>query len=265
MYILLAAATKLEIQPAIDFLDTDQSGSTRHETAILITGLGSVATTYSLMHHFRHRRPDLVIQAGIAGCFSPVAARGTGTAGNRGITPGESETIPRGSKIASWDSEISPGEVVAINEEVWGDLGVWEDQRFKTVFDLGFAGRNDPPFSNGLLINPYEKLLGLSALRLVRSVTVNEITTRPDRVDWYQQNLKPVVESMEGGALHYVCLQENIAFLQIRSVSNYIGERDKTKWVLKTAVNHLNERLIALIGQLTAYDRTILIPKDSIR
>jgi futalosine hydrolase len=241
MYILLAAATKLEIQPTIDFLDTDQSGMTRHETAVIMTGLGSVATTYSLMHHIRHRRPDLIIQAGIAGCFIPVSARVAGTIpGVAGTTPKEDGTTPEAAGAIPAVTGTIPGaagttlgEVVAINEEVWGDLGVWEDLRFKTVFDLGLAGRNDPPFFNGMLINPYERLLGLSALRQVRSVTVNEITTHPGRVDWYQQNLKPVVESMEGGALHYVCLQENIAFDRptdcLRQDLTYIKRFDKDK------------------------------------
>ncbi len=48
---------------------------------------------------------------------------------------------------------------------------------------------------------------------------------------------------MEGAALHYVCLQEQIPFVQIRSVSNYVGERDKTKWKMKEAIENLNTEL----------------------
>jgi futalosine hydrolase len=35
---------------------------------------------------------------------------------------------------------------------------------------------------------------------------------------------------MEGAALHYTCLMEKIPFMQLRSISNYIAERDKSKW-----------------------------------
>lgn len=224
MHILLAAATTLEIQPTIDFLGKTPSRPAKPETAILTTGVGSVAATWSLMRRIGGRRPDLIIQAGIAGCFT----------------------------------RKERGEVVVVKEDALADLGVWEDHRFKTLFDLQLAGKNSLPFSDAMLINPYEKLLALSALEQVRAITVNEITTRKDRIEWYQQNVKPVVESMEGGALHYVCLQENIAFLQIRSVSNEIGERDKTKWNIKAAVHNLNDKLISLLNNLAAEDESFL-------
>jgi futalosine hydrolase len=92
----------------------------------------------------------------------------------------------------------------------------------------------------------------------VRAISVNEITTDAVRIGWYQQNGSPIVESMEGGALHYVCLQENIPFLQIRSVSNEVGVRDKTKWDIPTAVRRLNEKLMGLLERLAGQDERIL-------
>ena len=52
---------------------------------------------------------------------------------------------------------------------------------------------------------------------------------------------------MEGAALHYVCNSFNIPYLQIRSISNYIGERDKSKWEIKKAIENLNKEIIKLI------------------
>jgi futalosine hydrolase len=227
MYILLAAATTFEIQSAIDFLKDRNIGSegSRHETGILITGVGSIATTHALMRQIGRRRPDMIIQGGIAGCFTRRA----------------------------------PGEVVVIKEESLADMGVWEDGRFKTLFDLNLAGPDTPPFSKSLLINPYKDLLVLSGLEPVRAVTVNEISTSAARIEWIQQNTAPVVESMEGGGFHYVCLQENIPFLQIRSVSNDIGERDKTKWDIKAAITSLNSRLIDLFNKLDRQDEILPI------
>jgi futalosine hydrolase len=229
MYILLAAATTLEIQATIDFLENTAPGPGDHETGVLITGVGSVATTYLLTGKIGDRCPDLVIQAGIAGCF-------TGR---------------------------PPGEVVAVGEEWLADLGVWEGHGFRTLADLGLTGKDTPPFRDGALVNPYKKLLALSGLEQVRGITVNEITTSRDRLKWYQQNLAPVVESMEGGALHYVCLRENIPFIQIRSVSNDAGERDKTKWNIGAAVRQLNERLIALLKAVAAENGPFLAAEKS--
>ena len=67
---------------------------------------------------------------------------------------------------------------------------------------------------------------------------------------------------MEGAALHYVCLQENIAFLQLRSVSNDVGVRDKTKWDIRSAIDRLNEQLIRLLEQLHKQDNSILEPTN---
>ncbi len=220
MYILLAAATTFEIQPTADFLTNRNIG---HETGILITGVGAIATTHALMRQIGRRRPDMIIQGGIAGCFTHRA----------------------------------PGEVVAIKEDSLGDMGVWEDGRFKTLFDLNLAGPGTAPFTNSLLINPYKKLLTLSGLEPVRAVTVNEISTNAARIEWIQQNTAPVVESMEGGGFHYVCLLEHIPFLQIRSVSNDIGVRDKTKWDIKAAITNLNSRLIDLFTKLGGQNETL--------
>ena len=233
MDILLAAATSFEIQPTIDFLrarPTNPAGHAPapHPISTLITGVGSTATAWSLMRQIDRHPPDLVIQAGIAGCF-------TGK---------------------------PPGEVLVVEEEVLADLGVWEDHRFKTLFDLKLADQDTPPFSAGRLINPYRRLLRLTALEPVRSATVNEITTDPDRIRWHQQNTAAVVEGMEGGALHYVCLQEKIAFLQLRSVSNDVGVRDKTKWDIRSALSRLNEELIRLLERLNKQDHSILEPTN---
>jgi futalosine hydrolase len=223
MYILLAAATPFEIQPVLDSREASRSGPVRHETSCLITGVGSLITAYSLASGIESRRPDLVIQAGMAGRFP-----------------------------------IPSGDVFAIREESLADLGVWEDQGFQSVFDLKLAEKDAFPFSGGFLVNPYKKLIALTGLEPVRSITVNEITTDPIRIEWYQQNLAPVVETMEGGAFHYVCLRENIPFLQLRSVSNDIGQRDKTKWNIQSAIARLNEQLLSLLKKLDSEDESIL-------
>ena len=58
------------------------------------------------------------------------------------------------------------------------------------------------------------------------------------------------IESMEGAAFHYVCLQEKIKFLQLRSISNIAGERDKTKWTMKEAIVNLNIELKKLVKNI---------------
>jgi futalosine hydrolase len=52
---------------------------------------------------------------------------------------------------------------------------------------------------------------------------------------------------MEGAAVHYVGLMENVPFLQLRSISNLVGERDKKKWKLPLSIKNLNQTLIDLL------------------
>jgi futalosine hydrolase len=216
MYILLAAATSFEIQPTIDALGLPPTG-TGPETALhirpLITGVGAINTTWSIMKQIDCDRPALIIQAGIAGCLTDRPA----------------------------------GEVLAVGEDQFSDQGVWEEGRFKSIFDMKLADGDTFPFTGGRMVNPHRQLLALTGLSPVGALTVNEITTNPERISWYQQNTTAIVESMEGGALHYVALQEAVPFLQLRSVSNAVGVRDKTKWNIKLAIARLNEVLISLL------------------
>jgi futalosine hydrolase len=220
MYILLVAATTGEIQPALDWLGETGFRIGKHETEALISGVGSLATTYLLTYNIHHFRPDLVLQAGIGGSFS-------------------------GKK---------KGTVLAVKTEILADIGVWEEGRFRTAFDLGLADPEEEPFTNGRLINPYEKLFSLAGLEEATAITVNEVSTDPGRIGWYRNEWSPELESMEGGALHYVCLREGIPFLQLRSVSNEAGDRDKTRWDIPLAITSLNARLMALLNQLEAFD-----------
>lgn len=104
------------------------------------------------------------------------------------------------------------------------------------------------PYTGKGLVNKHDHLLQQYNLPLVRSVTISEITTRPERKQQLQQKYQPVVESMEGAAFHYVALMEKIPYIQLRAVSNMVGERDKSKWKMKEAIALLNEQLINMVN-----------------
>ena len=214
MQILLCAATELEIKPTITFI---RNKLWDENVDLLITGVGLTAATYTLTKYVSTYRPGLIIQAGVAGALNP---------------------------------DLSLGEVVLIQSEVIGDEGVQENGTFHSLFDLGLADAQKGPFTNGRMINSHKELIGKAGMRLVNSVTVNQISTSAAQVDYYREILCADVESMEGAALHYVALAESLPFMQIRAVSNYIGERDKSKWVLKDAIAHLNDKLQSILIKL---------------
>jgi futalosine hydrolase len=214
MNCLLAAATAKEIAP---FLDHYRNSDKQKDIDILITGIGLTAATYSLTRQINMKRPGLIIQAGIGGCF---------------------------------DKNISLGSVVTVKQDTIADLSVMENKQLRTMFDLGLVKPDHPPFRKGWLVNPGKELLKQTKLRAVKAITVNHITTSKQLIGAYRDKFGPVIESMEGAALHYVSLMEKIPFLQIRSISNYTGERNKKKWNINEAVATLNKEITTLTGKL---------------
>ena len=209
--ILLIAATAKEIHP---FIELTRTGSFNN-VDILISGIGLTASTYHLAKQLTLKKYDLVIQAGVAGSF---------------------------------DLNIPLGAVVAVKQDSIADQSVVELQKLKTLFDLKLVPQDQHPYKKGWLINPNQDALKKIKLKVVKGISVNQISTSKQMIAFYRDVFDPVTESMEGAALHYVCLMENIPFLQLRSISNYIGERNKKKWDMNDSISNLNRSLVRIIN-----------------
>jgi futalosine hydrolase len=220
MNILLIAATVKEIEP---FLQHYRNSKKLTDVDILITGIGLTSTTYHLAKQLQLKQPELVIQAGVAGCF---------------------------------DEQLPLGSVVIIKQDTVADESVVELKKLKTLFDLKLVPQNQFPYHKGWLINPNSTFIKRSGIKTVKGISVNQITSSKEMIAFYKNRFNPVTESMEGAALHYVCLMENIPFLQLRSISNYIGERNKKKWNMNESINNLNAELIKLIKKHLKFKTT---------
>ena len=185
-------------------------------TEVLVCGVGIPATVFHLTKKLLQEKYDLVIQAGIAGAFS---------------------------------KKIKKGEVAVIEQDAFGDIGVEEKKKFMTIFQLGFGDKNKPPFTNGYLINTSEILI-TSHLKKVTGITVNKISDSKKQTRQLKKLFNAEIESMEGAAFHFVCLQQNVPFLQLRSISNNVGERDKSKWKIMDAIINLNRELINIVDTI---------------
>jgi futalosine hydrolase len=216
MNCLVIAATAFEIKPLLEWLQKEEKTNPSLEIDVLITGIGLTASTYTLQKQLSLKRPHLVIQAGVGGCFR---------------------------------KEEPLGKVFLIQKETIADQSVIELDKLKTLFDLALVPADQFPYKNRWLVNE-NPLLKKIRLPKVAGISVNEISTDPRKVRLYQKQFNPVVESMEGAALHYVCLQENISFLQLRSTSNYIAERNKKNWNMEQSIVNLNKALVKILQSL---------------
>lgn len=217
MYILIAAATHNEVSSTIEWLKMNRGEVGAHEIEVLITGIGSAMASYSLTRQLLWRTPELVIQAGIAGSFN---------------------------------ANFPPETVVLAKEEVFADLGAYSSEGFDDIFDLGLMAADEQPFDRRILVNPHTNKWHELSLPLVRGATVNNISATKHQIETISTKYGADIESMEGAALHYCCLMENVPFIQLRCISNFAGERDKRNWKIKESISLLNEKLKELINDL---------------
>ncbi|HTN47445.1 MAG TPA: futalosine hydrolase [Flavipsychrobacter sp.] len=222
MNILIVAATELEIAPLVHHLKanfkqlgTDIFFNDQHRVQVLVTGVGMVATTYHLTALLPGKSYDWVLQAGIAGAY---------------------------------DRRIRLGDLYWVRSEQIGDLGAEDHYNFLDHFELGLQDPDELPFRDTALINPISEFPFEEALPSATAITVNMVAGSDTTVEKRTKKYGCQLESMEGASLHYVCLQKNIPFLQIRAVSNYAEARDKTQWQLMESVAALNRWLIRLFS-----------------
>jgi futalosine hydrolase len=211
MKVVIAAATELELRPFTHLMGVKNSLSVEG----WITGVGSIATTYFLSENVSNQFQHIIIQVGISGCFTDA---------------------------------FDVGTAVVVQDEMVNDMGVFENNSYQDLFALGLLNENTAPFSNGMLHNHHDVLMKKTNLPLVRSMSVNEISTNAKKIALFKDVYKADIETMEGSAFHYVCLMKNIPFVQIRGISNMVGERDKSKWKIKEAIDSILPPLDKLIS-----------------
>lgn len=213
MKVLITAATQKELAEI-------EGISLKHpklDIHYAVTGIGMIATTYHLMQKLHEQTFDLIIQIGIAGSF---------------------------------DKQLSLGDAVVIYAESIAEMGVVENDEYKDIFSLHLADPNEFPYHSRLLVNPHADLLTTIELPKLTAVTVNQISTTETVISRYKDIYQTTIESMEGAALHYVALMKRTPFIQIRGVSNYVGERNKANWKIKEAIQSSTTACSNLLQQL---------------
>lgn len=208
MKILVASATEMEILP---FLNT------RPPVAVSITGVGIANSLFQLTTLLSIQRYDLVIQAGIAGCFSQ-------------------EDIEK---------------VVVIGKDVFGDIGALENGKLKTLAELNLQNANLFPYEDSWLINKGVPRFA-SKYPMFTGVTVSTLSDDREYAKLLKEKYEAQAESMEGACLHFVALQKKIPFVQLRALSNVVGDRDKKNWKMKNCIEKLNSELVDVIKKLTS-------------
>lgn len=189
----------------------------KHSIDVLIAGIGSAHTAFHLGKQLEQKKYDFVLNIGLAGAI---------------------------------DKSLELGSVVQIEKDSFFDLGAQDKDDFLTVYDLGLAQKNDFPYREGKLIAMHNYQEILSCFPLVESITVNTVHGDSHAIAAMQKRTFAATESMEGAAVYYACLFNNVNCVQIRSISNYVEQRDKSKWNIPLALHQLENAVRYLIGNL---------------
>jgi futalosine hydrolase len=186
---------------------------------VLVTGVGSVATAFYLGEHLLEESYDIAVNLGITGSF---------------------------------DDSFELGEVVCVQEDRLADLGAEKGERVLDLKETGLQEGNTQPFQSGPVRGSEDgqQWPGVAELPQVKGITVNTTTGTQLTAQRRQQQYQAEVETMEGAAFFHTCEYLHQPCLQIRSISNYIGERQFDNWHIKKATHSLNEWAIQFVKRL---------------
>ena len=225
MKILVVSATVVEIEKTMHIFEIELQNNefffTKKffdtEISFLITGVGSYAMIYKLTALLNREKFDLIINVGIAGSF---------------------------------EKSLKIGDLVLVESEEIGDLGIDDNDNFRTLFEENFTDKNDFPFSEGKLICNYYPPSSQLPSQKVKSLSLNTVGGEETKIKRLRQKFDAQIENMEGAAFFYVCLMSEMKFIEIRAISNFVEPRNKENWQIMTAISNLNENLKILLLDL---------------
>ena len=177
----------------------------------LITGIGIPQTTFELSKKLNKTNYDLVINLGIAGSF---------------------------------DKGFELGKVVQITEDCFADIGFEDKNTFIPIRESKMAEHIKYEFKNS------SKFHFLNQIESAKGITVNSTSGNTNTIQYRKKLFNADIESMEGAAVFYVCSEKNINCIQVRSISNYIEERNTNNWNIPLAISNLNNFSKLLISDL---------------
>lgn len=196
----------------------------------VVTGPGIVNTAIGLTQAIEFAKPSLIIQTGCAGAFEAAG--------------------------------ISNGDIGIASCEIDVHTGIESDEKNDIPLPLPF-----PIITKGIVdyknrfptdINFTEKAVNVVSkacsgrFKVISGpfITVSTITASDKRQNQLYRAYTPCMESMEGAAAAQTALIYDIPFIEIRSASNTVGKRDKSKWDLPLSFKNCNLAVLEFLKSM---------------
>jgi futalosine hydrolase len=160
-------------------------------------------------------------------------------------------------------SGLRAGDIAIAEREIYGDEGVLLKDGFHTAEMIGipFLVKAQKKYFNEF---PQDKKLLKMAVRIsrvtfhashitVRSgpfLTLSTCTGTVRRAKEIEKTFHAICENMEGAAVAHVCMSCGIPMVEIRGISNVVGERNKKKWNISLAAEHCQQVVLELLKEI---------------
>jgi futalosine hydrolase len=214
-------------------------------TALAVSGCDKVnaAMTLTCLLQAMSTAPELVLQVGIAGGFaarwSPVRAR----PGDVVIATQDSYSDTGSSTPEGWISAAELGIPIAqVDGAELGGVFPADPELVEWALDvLGGAGlglgdgQTEAP---DVLAGPF--------------VTSSTVTGLDDEAKLIGERWGALAESMEGAAAAHVCALHGVPFLELRAISNVVGDRDRSGWLVEDAAQTAARAALVLVAAMAA-------------
>jgi futalosine hydrolase len=138
----------------------------------------------------------------------------------------------------SFNRSIEIGQVVEVVKDTFSEIGAQDGNQFLSPNDIGLD--LDNVFHNESKTS-FDKVSG---------ITVNTIHGEDTSIVRVMYRLNPQVETMEGAAFFMTCQRFSVNCMQLRSISNYVEKRNKSKWDIPKAIKNLNIELNNILNSL---------------
>jgi len=151
------------------------------------------------------------------------------------------------------------GDIALANEEIWAEAGAYTEEGWRPLAEINLPYWDEEGkrlFHRFPLKGLYTEFFGKEISNLLSSktfkigpfITVLASTGNQQRLKVLKQRFpEGICENMEGAAVAQVCQIYKLPFLEIRGISNFLGEYRRANWEIDLATSNVQKIIIELL------------------
>lgn len=156
------------------------------------------------------------------------------------------------------DSGLKIGSLAVAESENYGEEGVMTKDGWNSMKITGFPLlKKETEYYNTFPLETDLVKIAVKAsidcgfqTKQGNFVTVSQCSGTRESADLMKLRFNGLCENMEGAAVAHICAMYSVPMIEVRGISNIIGERDMRKWNIGLASLNCNKVIIELVRRL---------------